>query len=407
MSLPVTVIGIGEDGLQGLSAKAREALAEATLICGGARHLAMLDDGDPRETLAWGKDLHADIEKIGAAAADQTICVLASGDPLNYGIAVRMIGLLGRDAVRVLPQAGAFSLAAARMGWPLSDPMLKLISVHSRPLAALRRDIQPDLKLIILSRDADSPAEIADTLAAMGYGQSPLTVLERMGGESERRSDALACNGFDTEFDNLNTVCVDCIADTDMVPLSRVPGLPDDAFEHDGTITKRDVRAVTLAALAPKPGAMLWDVGAGNGTVAIEWLRAEPSAHAVAFEHDPERLQRIRSNADDLGVPELTVIEGDFPGALDENLRTPDAVFVGGGIARNTDILVAAYDALKPGGRLVANAVTLEAQAHLMTAARVMGGELVRIGIAQAAPVGTMTALKPAIDVLQWRMKKS
>jgi len=192
-----------------------------------------------------------------------------------------------------------------------------------------------------------------------------------------------------------------------VVALSRAPGLPDDAFDQDGTITKRDVRAVTLAALAPKPGEVLWDVGAGNGTVAIEWLRLEPSARAVAFEHDADRAERIRANAENLGVPELDIVEGVFPDALHDDVPDPDVVFVGGGIAANSDMLVAAIDALKPGGRLVANAVTLEAQAHLMTAARVMGGELVRIGIAQSAPVGGLTALKPAIDVLQWRMVKS
>jgi len=293
------------------------------------------------------------------------------------------------------------------MGWALSDPMLKTLSVHSRPMAAIRRDIQPGMKLIILSRDGTSPAEIADALARMGYGQSSLSVLERIGGNGEGRTEGLACNGFDQAFDNLNTVCVTCVADVDLVALSRAPGLPDDAYQHDGTITKRDVRAVTLAALAPKPGEVLWDVGAGHGTVAIEWLRLEPSARAVAFEHDVERVERIRANAENLGVPELDIVEGDFPDVLNDDVPDPDVVFVGGGIAANSDMLVAAIDALKPGGRLVANAVTLEAQAHLMTAARVMGGELVRIGIAQAAPVGGLTALKSAIDVLQWRMVKS
>jgi len=407
MSLPVTVIGIGEDGLDGLSATARDALDSATLICGGARHLALLGDNDSRPQRAWGLSLAADIERIGAAAAEDNVCVLASGDPLNYGIAVRMIKILGADAVRVLPYPGAFSLAAARMGWALSDPMLKMLSVHSRPLAAIRRDIQPGAKLIVLSRDGASPAEIADVVARMGYGQSPMSVLERIGGDAEARSDALACNGFEQSFDNLNTVCVTCVADVDVVALSRAPGLPDDAFDQDGTITKRDVRAVTLAALAPKPGEVLWDVGAGNGTVAIEWLRLEPSARAVAFEHDADRAERIRANAENLGVPELDIVEGVFPDALHDDVPDPDVVFVGGGIAANSDMLVAAIDALKPGGRLVANAVTLEAQAHLMTAARVMGGELVRIGIAQSAPVGGLTALKPAIDVLQWRMVKS
>lgn len=406
MSLPVTVIGIGEDGLNGLSAHARALLDQATMICGGARHLEMLGDNDARPQRAWGTNLAADIERIGAAAVDENVCVLASGDPLNYGVAVKMIKILGPDAVRVVPHPGAFSLACGRMGWAVSDPMLRAVSVHSRPLAALKRDIQPNIKLVILSRDGKSPGEISAVLNAMGYGQSHMTVLERIGGAAEAHSTARACEGFDGAFDNLNTVCVDCIADTDCMPLSRVPGLPDGAYQHDGTITKRDVRAVTLAALGPLPGDVLWDIGAGSGTVAIEWLRCEPSARAVAFEHDADRIENIRANAEALGVPELTVAEGVFPKSMSDDLRAPDAVFVGGGIARDSDILVAAFDALKPGGRLVANAVTLEAQAHLLTAMRVMGGELVRIGIAQAAPVGEMTALKPAIDVLQWRMVK-
>ncbi|MGJ3261231.1 MAG: precorrin-6y C5,15-methyltransferase (decarboxylating) subunit CbiE [Rhodospirillales bacterium] len=406
MSLPITVIGIGEDGLAGLSQTARNALNAATLIAGGERHLAMLDAGDDRERFAWGRDMAADIEALGKRAGTETVCVLASGDPLNFGAAVRMIKILGADAVRVLPFPSAFSLAAARMNWALSDPMLRTVSVHSRPLAALRRDIQPGLKLIILSRDGSSPREIAGMLIDMGYGRSQLTVLERIGGAQEKRTDGIAAEGFIQDVDNLNTVCIDCVAGEDLTVLSRAPGLPDDAYDHDGTITKRDVRAVTLAALAPMPGERLWDIGAGNGTVAIEWLRAEPAAHAVAFERDAGRAARIRANATTLGVPELEIVEGDFPAVLDKNAPVPDVVFIGGGIAASPAVITAAVEALKPGGRIVANAVTLEAQGYLMSAARAIGGELVRIGIAQAASVGELTALKPAIDVLQWRSVK-
>lgn len=407
MSLPITVIGIGEDGLSGLSKTARAALDGATLVCGGARHLEMLGAEDTRERLAWGKDMAVDIMALGERAAAETICVLASGDPLNFGAAVRMIRILGADAVRVLPFPSAFSLAAARMNWALSDPMLRTVSIHSRPLDALRRDIQPGVKLVILSRDGSSPAAVADMLTDMGYGQSRVTVLERIGGDAERCTDALAADGFGEDFDNLNTLCVECIADEDALRLSHVPGLPDDAFEHDGTITKREVRAVTLAALGPRPGEVLWDIGAGNGTVAIEWLRAEPAARAVAFEHDAERIERIRENAKTLGAPEVIVVEGVFPDATIDDLPGPDVVFIGGGIAGNNDLIVHAFEALQTGGRLVANAVSLEAQGALMTAARVMGGELVRIGIAHAAPLGEFAALKPAIDVLQWRITKS
>lgn len=407
MSGVITVIGIGEDGLGGLSETMRTAFDAADVIAGAKRHLAMLLKDDAREQCAWSKDLTGDIEKLGRMSGERNVCVLASGDPLCHGIAIRMIDVLGADAVRVLPAPGAFSLAAARMGWALSDPMVRTVSVHALPLAALRRSIQPGVKLLILSRNGSSPGDIAETLKEMGYGQSPITVMERIAGDRETRTDAIAVDGFDRTFDNLNTVAVTCVADDAGAALSRVPGLPDDAFDHDGTITKRDVRAVTLAALAPKPGEMLWDVGAGNGTIAIEWLRAEPAARAVAIEHDPERIERIRINAEKLGVPELMIIERLFPDVITSDTPAPDVVFIGGGISENADVVTAAYEALKPGGRLVANAVTLEAQGHLMTAARVLGGELVRIGISQAAPVGRLTALKSAIDVLQWRVVKS
>lgn len=407
MSLPIIVIGIGEDGLDGLGQTAREALSGATQIAGARRHLAMLPDTDKRPRHAWGKDLVADIHKLAALADQETVAVLASGDPLQHGIAVRMIDVLGADAVRVLPHPGAFALAAARMGWSLSDPMLTCISVHAEPFAALRRVIQPNVRLLILSRNAETPQAISATLSDMGYESSPITVLEHIGGASEKRTDGTASAGFTEVFQNLNAVCVHCVASDDAVRLSHAPGLADDAFDHDGTITKREVRAVTLAALGPLPGEVLWDIGAGNGTVAIEWLRVEPRARAVAFEQDPTRLESIRTNADALGAPMLEIVAGTFPNTLNDELSKPDVIFIGGGIASDSDILVAAYDALKPGGRLVANAVTLQAQAHLITAEEVLGGELVSIGIARSSPVGGLTALKPAIEVLQWRVTKS
>ncbi|MEX0695175.1 MAG: precorrin-6y C5,15-methyltransferase (decarboxylating) subunit CbiE [Rhodospirillales bacterium] len=407
MSLPIIVIGIGEDGPEGLGQTAREALSGATQIAGAKRHLAMLPDTDKRPRHAWGKDLIADINKLATLAEQETVCVLASGDPLQHGIAVRMIDTLGVDAVRVLPHPGAFALSAARMGWSLSDPMLTCISVHAEPFAALRRAIQPNVRLLILSRNGDSPQAVTETLNAMGYGTSPVTVLEHIGGASEKRTDGFASAGFAGSFQNLNTVCVHCIATGDAVRLSHAPGLADDAFDHDGTITKREVRAVTLAALGPLPGEVLWDIGAGNGTIAIEWLRVEPRAHAVAFEQDPARIESIRANADALGVPALKIVAGIFPDTIGDDLPKPDVIFIGGGIAGDSDILVAAYDALKPGGRLVANAVTLQAQAHLITAEEVLGGDLVSIGIAKSAAVGDLKALKPAIEVLQWRTRKS
>lgn len=406
MSAPITVIGVGDDGITGLSATARAAFDQATVLAGAKRHLAMLDGADKRRRLPWGKDLGADIEKLSALSEGETVCVLASGDPLLHGIAVRMVAQLGAEAVTVLPSPSAFSLAASRMGWALSDPMLGCLSVHAEPFQALRRVIQPNLRLLILSRDGSTPRAISETLSEMGYPDSPVTVLEHIGVAAEKRTDAIASAGFAEPFANLNTVCVQVIAGPEARPLSLAPGLSDDAFDHDGTITKREVRAVTLAALGPLPGEMLWDVGAGSGTISIEWLRVEPRARAVAFEQDADRLDAIRRNAGALGVPSLEIIAGTFPASLNATHTPPDVIFIGGGVAGDSDVLVAAYDALKPGGRMVVNAVTLQAQAHLITAEEVLGGELVSIGIAKSSKVGTLTALKPAIDVLQWRVRK-
>lgn len=403
---PIHVIGIGEDGLDGLSKTARGILDSADVIAGGARHLAMLGDDDTREHLVWEKGLDPTVAILDERRRNLRVVVVASGDPLLHGIAVKLIARLGADAVHVLPSVPAFSLAAARMGWALADPMLKCVSVHALPFEALNRMIRPGVRLLILSRTGESPAQIAAHLTSLGYGDSLVTVLERMGGAEEKRTEVRAGDGFQASFENLNTVAVACVAGPDARPLSTAPGLPDDAFDHDGTITKSDVRAVTLSALGPLPGEILWDVGAGSGTVAIEWLRVEPSARAVAFEQRPERIDRIRTNAKALGVPGLRIVEGTAPACL-QGEDAPDSIFIGGGIAGDSDVLRACLDALKPGGRLVANAVTLEAQAVLMEQHKSSGGHLVRIGIASAEAVGGLTALRPALDVLQWRMTKS
>jgi len=403
---PITVIGIGEDGLDGLSKAARDAIDAADVIVGGARHLAMLSDHDDCEQLVWEKGLEPTVTTIEERKHTQRVVVLASGDPLMHGIGVKLTARLGAEAVNVLPSVSAFSLAAARMGWALADPMLRCVSVHALPFETLNRVIRPGVRLLILSRTGETPAQIATRLDLLGYGDSVVTVLERMGGVEEKRTEARASDGFQASFENLNTVAVECVAGPDARPLSTAPGLPDDAFDHDGTITKSDVRAVTLSALAPLPGELLWDVGAGSGTVAIEWLRAEPAARAVAFEQRPERVEAIRTNANTLGVPSLRIVEGSAPTCL-QGEDTPDAIFVGGGIAGDSGVLQVCLSALKPGGRLVANAVTLEAQAVLMEQSKLSGGHLVRIGIAAAEPVGGLTALKPALDVLQWRIAKS
>lgn len=403
--MSLTVIGIGGDGVNGLSARARACLADADVIVGSPRHLDMLGAEDKRERIQWSKDLAADIEAFAPRTQSEDVVVLASGDPLMYGIGKLLLDHFDPEKILVLPSPSAFSLAAARMGWALSDPMLSCVSVHGLALQNLARHIQPNVKLLILSRDKESPAHIAQMLCDMGYGDSPLSVLECMSSDQEKRTDTVAKECIGGDFQNLNTVAVQCIADVGLQALSQTPGLPDDTYQHDGTITKREVRAITLAALAPLPGEVLWDIGAGNGTIAIEWLRVEPRAHALAFEKDTERAARTALNAATLGVPTLQVITGRFPPAFDGIEPGPDAVFIGGGLAADDDLVETCLSRLKPGGRIVANAVTLEAQAQLMAAHAAHGGELVRIAIARADAVGPLQAMKASIDVLQWRKR--
>jgi precorrin-6Y C5,15-methyltransferase (decarboxylating) len=402
----IGVIGIGEDGVEGLSQSARGALTSASIVFGGVRHLAMLPDEAPRERIAWSKDLSADLERMAELSEQQSVAVMASGDPMLHGIGVRIVERFGIDNVHIIPSSSAFSLAAARMGWPLGDPMVKCISIHALPFESVLQLVQPNIRLLILSRDKETPERLAKELVEVGYGGSRMCVMERMGGKHERKTVNFAVHGFAEPFDNLNTIAVTCIPDAELRPLSRAPGLPDDAFEHDNTITKQEVRAITMAALAPKPGEVLWDVGAGNGTVAIEWLRAEPSAFAIAFEEKPDRSVRITENAKRLGTPELQVIEGHFPPPVDGFEPSPDAIFVGGGIATDNDLIRYCMRALSIGGRLVANAVTLQAQAALTASHAEWGGELVSIAIARSADVGPHQAMKPSIEVLQWRGRK-
>lgn len=406
MSNLISVVGVGDDGLDGLSVTARKILDDATFVVGAGRHLGMLPSDDTRERLQWSKNLAEDIDHLGSFKETHRICVLATGDPLMHGIAVQIVEHFGADQVHVHPAPSAFSLAAARMGWALSDPMTECLSVHAKPFDALNRALHAGARLLILSRDGETPEQIITLLKQRGFGDSRVSILERIGGPAEKRSDLTANESAPTGIDNLNTVAVECIAKADVSTYSLAPGLPDAAFDHDGTITKPEVRAVTLAALAPRPGETLWDIGAGSGTVAIEWLRVEPRARAVAIERDAGRVGRIKNNAAALGVPELLVIESEFPVSADHDLPAANVIFIGGGIVGNDDLIAYAIGALPATGRLVANAVTLEAQAKLIDAQQSYGGDLVRIGIAKSGSVGPHTGLKPALDVLQWRMTK-
>jgi precorrin-6Y C5,15-methyltransferase (decarboxylating) len=312
-----------------------------------------------------------------------------------FGVGTSLARQLPSDEMLILPAPSSCSLAAARMGWPLQDVVA--LSVVARPVTAISAQLFSGVRLLVLSNDGNSPAAIAALLRERGFGPSRMTVLEHLGGTAERRIDGTANDWADPLIADLNLIAIDCLVEPTALHLSRLAGLPDNAFKHDGQITKRDIRAITLARLAPTPGELLWDVGAGSGSIGIEWMRAHPSCRALAIEADDGRQQLIEHNRDALGVPGLQLIRGRAPQAL-EGLERPDAIFIGGGVTRE-GVLDACWAALKPGGRLIANAVTLQSEMALMAWREQHGGELTRIHIAQAQPLGDFDTWRQALPI--------
>ena len=392
MTAWLTVVGIGEDGYAGLGKAARRALLGAECIVGAPRQLDLLPACIRAERQTWPRPFA--LAPVLAEGNTPT-CVLASGDPMLFGVGASLARVVAREDMQVLPAPSSFSLAAARMGWPLQDVVT--LSVVARPVAALNAHLHSGVRLLVLSNDASSPAIIARLLREQGFGPSRLTVLEHLGGPAERRVEASASDWKDPPVAALNLIAIDCLADASARPLSRIGGLPDSAFEHDGQLTKRDVRAVTLARLAPLPGQLLWDVGAGSGSIGIEWMRTWPSCRTLAIEADAGRQQLIERNRDALGVPGLQLIRGKAPQAL-AGLERPDAIFIGGGVTRE-GVLDTCWQRLKPGGRLVANAVTLQSEMLLMSWRERHGGELTRIHIAQAQPLGEFDTWRQALPI--------
>ncbi|MEQ8863367.1 MAG: precorrin-6y C5,15-methyltransferase (decarboxylating) subunit CbiE [Thalassobaculum sp.] len=397
----LSVIGVGEDGFVVLSPSARALLDQAEVLVGGDRHLAMLPPGDTRRRIPWPTPLRALVETIENLKPSR-VCVLATGDPFCFGIGTTLARRLSFEEMVVVPAASARTLVCARLGWP--EHTTRLLTLHGRPLALLEPHLQPGARLILLSENAATPATVAARLAERGFGASAITVLEHMAGSDERRIDGIAGSWAHPAGADLNTVAVTVRAGADARPLATIPGLPDDAFRHDGQMTKREVRAITLAALAPHPGELLWDVGAGCGSIAIEWMRADPLNRAIAIEPKPQRRALIAANAERLGTPTLAIVDGTAPDAL-AGLEAPDAVFVGGG-ASTPGVIEACWTALRPGGRLVANTVTLESEAVLLAKHAELGGELVRISVERAEPVGPYHGWRPLMPVTQWRLAK-
>ncbi|WP_431945261.1 precorrin-6y C5,15-methyltransferase (decarboxylating) subunit CbiE [Actinacidiphila sp. bgisy167] len=401
-SAPVAVVGIGADGWAGLPAASREALMEAAVVIGGPRQLDLLPGEVAAERVAWPSPLRPAVPRLIAAHAGRRIAVLASGDPMFHGIGRTLGEVLGVERLRVLPHPSSVSYACARLGWAVEDT--DVVSLVGRPLPALAGALHDGRRVLVLSRDAHTPAAVAGLLRERGYGASRLRVLEQLGSPRERILDGTAGDWPHPPGDPLNVVAVECAADPGAPRLGLVPGLPDAAYEHDGQLTKRHVRAATLAALAPAPGELLWDVGGGSGSIAVEWMRAHRTCRAVTVERDPVRAERITRNAAALGVPALRVVTGAAPAAL-AGLPAPDAVFVGGGLTAS-GLLEACWAALRPGGRMVANTVTLESEALLAQWYARHGGELVRLAVAHAAPVGGFTGWRQAMPVTQWSAVK-
>jgi precorrin-6Y C5,15-methyltransferase (decarboxylating) len=398
----VTVVGIGADGWAGLAEPGRAAVRAADVVLGGPRQLELVAGHTEAEVRPWPSPMLPALTGLFAELVDRRVCVLASGDPMFHGIGSTLTRVLGPERLHVVPHPSSVSLACARMGWAVDG--VEVVSAVARPLARVRRVLAPGARLLVLSEDATTAGALAALLVDAGYGGSAVTVLARLGGPDEHAVRGTARAWAHPQADPLNVVAVSCVADPDAPARGEVPGLPDDAYDHDGQLTKREIRAVTLALLAPRAGELLWDVGAGNGSVGIEWLRAHRTCAAVAVEADEVRAGRIAANAEVLGVPALRVVEGRAPEAL-TGLPTPDVVFIGGGVT-NPGVLDACWAALRPGGRLVANAVTLEAEAVLVAGRADHGGELTRLEVARAAPLGGFTGWRPAMPVTIWSTTK-
>jgi precorrin-6Y C5,15-methyltransferase (decarboxylating) len=397
----LSIIGIGEDGIDGLSAVAKHLISSAELVVGGARHLELAANLVRGRRLIWPSPMSDAFAEI-MQHRGRSVVVLASGDPFHFGVGKQLAAFVPAEEFVCLPQPSAFSLAAARMGWSLQD--VALVTLHGRALHGIIRHLQPGARILALSWDDTTPAKLAELLNAHRMGQSRVTVLEAMGGSRERIRYATASTFDIAGIAPLNTIAIEVIAEPNAAIIALAPGLDDALFEHDGQLTKREIRAVTLSSLEPRQGELLWDIGLGAGSVAIEWLLRHPSLSAIGVEISQDRADRAARNAAALGAPDLKIVQGRAPEAL-VGLARPDAVFVGGGMM-DDGVFEAVWSALKPGGRLVANAVSLETEARLADYFGRFGGDLVRLQIARVDKVGTMSGWRPAMPVTQWRVRK-
>ena len=397
----LTIAGMGEDGYEGLSQRARGAIAQAEVIVGSERLIEFVPE-TKAEIILWPQPFSAVIERIKPLVGRRRTVLLATGDPLNYGVARKILEFIPFAEMEIIPHLSAFSLAASRMGWSLPD--CDTLTLHGRHAANIEAFIQPGARLIVLTADATTIPHVCGRLVARGFGESSVTVFENMGGQFEQKTSFHAQSIEMKSYSDLNTLAIECMAGPSARIFSRLAGLPDEAFVHDGQLTKREVRAATLSALSPAPGQLLWDVGAGCGSVSIEWMRSTRGCEAIAYESHDERLTMISQNADALGTPRLKIVAGEAPGSF-AGQPHPHAVFIGGGMG-NAGVFEESWAALKPGGRMAANVVTLEGELHVVDLQEKFGGDLVRFDISKLSHVGRLRALRPSMAVLQWRTIK-
>ncbi|MFM6851087.1 MAG: precorrin-6y C5,15-methyltransferase (decarboxylating) subunit CbiE [Terrabacter sp.] len=399
--VPIDVVGVGAAGLGTLSPDARRLVEEADVVVGGDRHLGMLGERPGVRLVPWPSPLLPGLRGLLDGLAGRRVVVLASGDPHVSGIGSTLVRELGAEAVRVHPAVSSVALARARMGWAAED--CEVVTLVGRQVDRLRRDLAPRARLVVLTSGEDAAGRIASLLVDEGYAGSRLTVLGDLGSSSETRIDAVAASWDGRPVPRLHLVCVECSPGPPARAPSLVPGLPETAYENDGQLTKRVVRAAALAHLAPRPGDVMWDLGAGAGSVGIEFARQHPRNEVHAVERDPGRAERVRRNARLLGVPGLRVVEAWSSDAV-AGLPRPDAVFVGGGAT--TDLLDACWSALAPGGRLVVHGVTVETELLLHDARRRLGGSMSRIAVEELDEIGSLHGWKPARSIVQWSVEK-
>ncbi len=406
----LTILGITDRGIASLTPVARTLLDQAHWVVGGDRHLQ--DLSPTVNTLRWSSPIQASIDEL-LTHRGTPVCILASGDPLCYGIATTLLNQVPREELHIIPNLSAFTLATSRLGW--SVPEVETLSLCGRHPDLLRAALYPTAKILVLSADRTTPDTVAEILNQSGYGATEITILEHLDGPHERQFTQRADQWTHPDCAQLNTIALHCPvqANPNSQNLnwpnpnrrsSRLPGLPDHLYHHDGQLTKSEIRSLTLAALAPYPGALLWDVGAGCGSIGIEWMRTHPRCRALAIESHADRLRSIAHNAHNLGVPNLQIIAGRAPEAL-QALPQPDVIFIGGGLTRS-GVFETCWNALPSGGRLVANGVTLESEAKLFELQQHHGGTLTRVMVQRAEPIGTFLGWKPLSPITQWQVEK-